>query len=96
LRNELVATIPPKEPRLPTAGVPWFGLVCIALAIFIAWLVVQLSPQKSLFVAGPALRLSQLRLPETFQFLEGRGFVVIVSVVLALLVWVMFRQPRSR
>lgn len=91
-----MATIPPKEPRPPTASVPWFGLVCIALAIFIGWLVVQLSPQKTLFVGGAGTKFSQLRLPDAFQLFEGRRFVVVVSVALALLMWAMFRQPRSR
>jgi hypothetical protein len=91
-----VAPIPPKEPQPQTARVPWFGLVSIALAIFTGWLVVQLSPQKTLVVGGANIKFSQLRWPDAVQLFKGRGFVVVVSIVLALLMWAMFRQPRSR
>ncbi len=89
--------IPPSSnepPRNPHQGFPWFGLICIALATFLGWLVVQLSPQKSLF-AGSATKLSQVQLPDSLRFLEGRGFVVAVSVALAILLWAAFRRPRS-
>jgi hypothetical protein len=76
--------------------VPWFGLVCIALAIFCGWSVVQLSPQSTLFVSGPANKISQWGLADSLQFLESHTLVVAVSVVLALTMWAMFRRPRSR
>ena len=83
-----------EPPRNPNQGSPWFGLICIALAILMAWLVVQLSPQKTL-LAGSATKLSQLELPDSLHFLQGRGFVVVVAVALAILLWAAFRRPRS-
>ena len=85
-----------EPPRSSTTTVPWFGLVCIALAIFCGWSVVQISPQKSLFVSGPANKLSQWGLADSLQFLEGHALVVVVSVALALMMWAMFRRPASR
>jgi hypothetical protein len=85
------------EPSRPsTATVPWFGLVCIALAIFCGWSVVQISPQRSLFVSGLATKLSQWGLADSLQFLEGHTLVVVVSVALALMMWALFRRPASR
>jgi hypothetical protein len=83
-------------PRPQSARVPWFALVCIALAIFCGWSVVQLSPQRSLFASGPTNKFSQLPLPDSLQFVEDHVFVVVVSGVLALIMWGMFRRPRSR
>ena len=82
--------------RSSTTTVPWFGLVCIALAIFCGWSVVQLSPQKSLLVSGPANKLSQLGLADALQFVEGHTLVVVVSAALALMMWAMFRRPGPR
>jgi hypothetical protein len=76
--------------------VPWFGLICIALAIFCGWSVVQLSPQKSLIASGPATNLSQWRLVDVLQLVEGHTLVVVVTAVLALMTWAMFRRPGSR
>jgi hypothetical protein len=76
--------------------VPWFGLICIALAIFCGWSVVQLSPQKSLFATGPATNLSHWRLADVLQLVEGHTLVVVVTAVLALMTWAMFRRPGSR
>ena len=75
---------------------PWFALVCIALAIFCGWSVVQLSPQKSLFATNASSRFSQIPLPDSLQFVEDHAFVVVVTFVLALIMWAMFRRPRSR
>ncbi|HEV8448190.1 MAG TPA: hypothetical protein VGQ44_15275 [Gemmatimonadaceae bacterium] len=75
---------------------PWFALVCIALAIFCGWSVVQLSPQKSLFATNASSRFSRIPLPDSLQFVEDHAFVVVVTFVLALIMWAMFRRPRSR
>jgi hypothetical protein len=76
--------------------VPWFGLICIALAIFCGWSVVQLSPQKSLFASGPATNLWQRRLTDVLQLVEGHTLVVVVTAALALMTWALFRRPGSR
>jgi hypothetical protein len=91
-----VITHSSEPPRPPSARVPWFALVCIALAIFCGWSVVQLSPQKGLFAGTPGTKLSQLQLPDSLQFVEDHTFVVVVTIVLALIMWAMFRRPRSR
>jgi hypothetical protein len=88
----IVILYPAEPPRPPRPKVPWFGLVCIALAVFCAWAVLQLSPQQSLFAGGHASKLSQLRLPDSLAFLEGHTFVIVVSVVLALVTWALFRR----
>ena len=86
-----------REPhRSSGPGVPWFGLVCIALAIFCAWAVLQLSTQQSLFVSTRGTVLSQLRLPDSLAFFQDHTFVVGMSAALALIIWAMFRRPRSR
>ena len=85
-----------ERPRPANARVPWFGLICIALAVFCGWSVVQLSSQKSLFASGPAINLSQWRLVDVLQLVEGHTFVVVVTAVLALMTWAMFRRPGSR
>lgn len=85
-----------EPPRSSNTRVPWFGLVCIALAIFCGWSVVQLSPQKSMFASGPATNLSQWGLADVLQFVEGHTLVVVVSAALALMMWAMFRRPGSR
>ena len=85
-----------EPPRQPHARVPWFALVCIALAIFCGWSVVQLSPQKSLFATNATSRFSQVPLPDSLQFVQDHAFVAVVTVVLTLIMWGMFRRPRSR
>jgi len=77
-------------------GVPWFGLVCIALAFFCAWTVLQISPQSSLFVTGRTSMLSRLPLPDSLNFLEDRSVVVVVSLVVTFTIWATFRRPGSR
>jgi len=91
-----VITHSSEPPRSPNGGVPWFGLVCIALAVFCGWSVVQLSPQKSLFASGPVNKLSQWGLADPLQFVEGHTLVVVVSLALALMTWAMFRRSGSR
>jgi len=76
--------------------VTWFGLICIALAIFCAWSVIQLSPQGSLFVTGTSAKASQFHLPDELQFLEDHAFGVLLGVTLALMTWAMVRRPRPR
>jgi hypothetical protein len=71
-------------------------LVCIALAIFCGWSVVQLSPQKSLFASGPATNLSQWGVADLLQLVEGHTLVVGVSAALAAMMWVMLRRSGSR
>jgi len=95
-RNPIVITHSSESPRASNTRVPWFGLVCIALAVFCGWSVVQLSPQRSLFASVPATTLSQWGFAESLQFVEGHTLVVVVSVVLALMMWLMFRRPGSR
>ncbi len=86
-----------EPPRPANARVPWFGLICIALAIFCGWSVVQLSPQKGLLASGPTTNLSQWGgLADVVQFVEGHTLVVVVSGALALMMWVMFRRPGPR
>ncbi len=81
--------------RSSTTGVPWFGLVCIAIAVFCGWSVVQLSPQNSLFANGPAAKVAQWRLEDLPQFVEGHMLGVVVCVALALM-WILFRRSGSR
>lgn len=84
-----------EQARSSTARVPWFGLICIALAIFCGWSVVQLSPQKSLFASGPAAKVAEWRLEDLPQFVESHTLVVVVGVGLALM-WVVSRRSGSR
>ena len=84
-----------EPPRSSTARLPWFGLICIALAVFCGWSVVQLSPQKSLFASGPAAKVADWRLEDLPQFVESHTLVVVVGVGLALL-WIGFRRSGSR
>ena len=85
-----------EPPQAQSAGVPWFALVCIALAIFCGWSVVQLSPQKSLFASGSSSNLSQVALPDSLQFVEDHAFVIVVALVLLVIMWAIFRRPRLR
>ena len=95
-RNPIVITHSSEQPRPANARVPWFGLICIALAVFCGWSVVQLSPQKSLFASGPATNLWQRRLTDVLQLVEGHTLVVVVTAALALMTWALFRRPGSR
>ncbi len=84
---------PPPRPR-KTSG-PWVPLLCVALGFAALWLVTRLSPDRN--VSGDLrAQLEQIRLPDFLQFLEGRTDVVVVSCLLAVVLWMMFRRPRSR
>ncbi len=85
---------PPPRRRKKSGGL-LVPLLCVVLGVVAIWSVLRLSTPNGVG-ASLETQFAQIELPESLQFLQGRGDVVIVSLILAVALWMMFRRPRSR